>query len=139
LEERLFAAGSIDTNIGTVLSKAIENLSRLGELWEEATAERKRLIISLIFPEKLVFDGIHFQTTRLNEGASLIYTLNKGFSENKKGQREDFSALSNSVTRIGFKPMTPNLEGLCSIQLSYRAEMSDVDRKQGICKNTGTP
>lgn len=25
------------------------------------------------------------------------------------------------VTRIGFKPMTPNLEGLCSIQLSYRA------------------
>ena len=26
------------------------------------------------------------------------------------------------VTRIGFKPMTPNLEGLCSIQLSYRAE-----------------
>ena len=27
------------------------------------------------------------------------------------------------VTRIGFKPMTPNLEGLCSIQLSYRAGM----------------
>ena len=27
------------------------------------------------------------------------------------------------VTRIGFKPMTPNLEGLCSIQLSYRAEI----------------
>ena len=24
------------------------------------------------------------------------------------------------VIRIGFKPMTPNLEGLCSIQLSYR-------------------
>jgi hypothetical protein len=29
------------------------------------------------------------------------------------------SSLSN-VIRIGFEPMTPSLEGLCSIQLSYR-------------------
>jgi hypothetical protein len=27
------------------------------------------------------------------------------------------------VIRIGFKPMTPNLEGLCSIQLSYRTNL----------------
>jgi hypothetical protein len=33
--------------------------------------------------------------------------------------RPDFR-LVGFVTRIGFKPMTPNLEGLCSIQLSYR-------------------
>ena len=26
-----------------------------------------------------------------------------------------------TVTRIGFEPMTPSLEGWCSIQLSYRA------------------
>jgi hypothetical protein len=70
-------------------------------LWEEATAERKRLIIGSIFPEKLVFDGSGFQTTRLNEGARLIYTLNAGLSENKNGQSEEISALSNSVTRIG--------------------------------------
>jgi hypothetical protein len=27
------------------------------------------------------------------------------------------------VIRIGFEPMTPNLEGLCSIQLSYRTDL----------------
>jgi hypothetical protein len=27
------------------------------------------------------------------------------------------------VNRIGFEPMTPSLEGLCSIQLSYRSIM----------------
>ena len=111
-----------DTNIEGLLGKALENLSHLDQLWEEATAERKRLIIGSIFPEKLVFDRSGFQTTRLNEGARLIFTLNAGLSENKNGQSEDISTLSNSVTRIGFKPMTPNLEGLCSIQLSYRAK-----------------
>jgi hypothetical protein len=52
------------------------------------------------------FDGSGFQTTRLNEGARLIYTLNAGLSENKNGQSEEISTLSNSVTLSGFKPET---------------------------------
>jgi hypothetical protein len=74
----------------------------LDKLWEEATADRKRLIIGSIFPEKLIFDGFDFQTARLNEGAALVYTLNKGLAQNKKGQKTDISALSNSVTLFGF-------------------------------------
>ena len=70
LETRLFAANTVDTNIEALLRKALENLSRLDQLWEEATAEKKRLIIGSIFPEKLTFDGNRFQTTRLNEGES---------------------------------------------------------------------
>ncbi len=88
------------------LGKALENLARLEQLWEEATAERKRLIIGSIFPEKLIFDGKGFQTARLNEGARLIYTLNEGFSGNEKGQKTEKTALSNSVTLSGFKPET---------------------------------
>jgi site-specific DNA recombinase len=106
LEARLFSANASDTNIEGLLGKALENLSHLDQLWEEATAERKRLIIGSIFPEKLVFDGLGFQTTRLNEGARLIYTLNAGLSENKNGQSDEIFALSNSVTLSGFKPET---------------------------------
>lgn len=130
LESRLFTASSGDTDIEGLLRKAIENLSRLEQLWEEAIAERKRLIIGSIFPEKLVFDGNTFQTARLNEGVRLIYTLNEGFSGNEKGQKTDISALSSSVTRIGFKPMTPNLEGLCSIQLSYRVGSGKIKKNR---------
>lgn len=101
LEATLFAAGSGDTDIEALLSRALETLAHLEQLWEEATTERKRLIIGSIFPEKLVFDGNHFQTARLNEGARLIYTLNAGFSENKNGQREKNSPLSSMVTLSG--------------------------------------
>jgi hypothetical protein len=47
--------------------------------------------------------------------------VGQGFSENKNGQTEVNFDLSSQVNRIGFEPMTPNLEGLCSIQLSYRS------------------
>jgi hypothetical protein len=49
---------------------------RVNQLLEEAMAEKKRRIIGSIFPEKLTFYGLRFQTSRLNEGARLIYTLN---------------------------------------------------------------
>ena len=106
LESRLLNSNTPDTNIEALLRKAIEALTHLDRLWEEATAETKRQIIGSIFPEKLVFDGERFQTTRLNEGARLIYLLNEGCSENENGQREDFSTLSSSVTPSGFKPET---------------------------------
>jgi site-specific DNA recombinase len=63
--------------------------------------QKKRLIIGSIFPEKLTFDGKRFQTTRLNEGARLIYMLNESLSEKKNGQSKEISTLSCSVTRIG--------------------------------------
>ncbi len=33
--------------------------------------------------------------------------------------------MTKIVIRIGFEPMTPNLEGLCSIQLSYRTNSNN--------------
>jgi site-specific DNA recombinase len=126
LEARLFASNTSDTNIEVLLRKALENLSRLDQLWEEATAEKKRLIIGSIFPEKLTFDGKRFQTTRLNEGARLIYTLNEGLSENKNGQSEEISALSCSVTRAGFKPIHKSLvcKGFQGAAINYSPNYS---------------
>jgi len=73
----------VEHNCGALiclLKKAFENLAHLDQLWQEASAESKRLIIGSIFPEELVFDGSTFQTARL------IYLLNKGLGENKNGQ-----------------------------------------------------
>jgi len=97
LESRLISTQRQDTNIEGLLKKAFETLAQLGQLWQEATAERKRQIVGALFPEKLVFDGNRFQTARLNEGARLIYLMNKEMDENKNGQREDLSALSIPV------------------------------------------
>ena len=50
--------------------------------------------------------------------ANISFLTCMGKKETQKKKRNRSSALD--VIRIGFKPMTPNLEGLCSIQLSYR-------------------
>ena len=106
LECRLFDAQKQDPNIESLLKKAFETLAQLDQLWQDATAERKRMIIGALYPEKITFDGINFQTARLNEGARLVYLLNKELDENKNGQKEDISALSIPVTPSGFKPET---------------------------------
>ena len=74
------------TNIEPLLDKAVATLSCFDTLYEKANNKIKREIIGSIFPEKLVFDGMHYRTARLNEAVSLIYNLGKAFSENKNGQ-----------------------------------------------------
>src|SRR5579872_1722193 len=49
LESRLMSTNTPDTDIEKLLRKAIEALSHLDRLWEEATAEKKRQIIGSIF------------------------------------------------------------------------------------------
>jgi site-specific DNA recombinase len=120
LESRLIELTKESQNIEPFLNKAVETLSYLDKLYERADNKGKREIIGSIFPEKLTFDGFKYRTARLNEAVALIYSMGKGFSENKNGQTEENFDLSNSVIRIGFEPMTYCLEGSCSIQLSYR-------------------
>jgi hypothetical protein len=43
------------------------------------------------------------RAARVNEVAWLIYTLDADFSENKKGQKSDFSLLSCEVTPTGHR------------------------------------
>jgi site-specific DNA recombinase len=121
LENKLFSAGRIETNIGPMLDKAFKTLSNLETLYQDADLKTKRRIIGSIFPEKLVFNGNNYRTARVNEAVQLIFNVGEGFSENKNGQTEVNFDLSTQVNRIGFEPMTPSLEGLCSIQLSYRS------------------
>ena len=93
------------------LSIALVTLTSLDKLYENANNENKREIIASIYPEKLTFDGFHYRTARLNEAIRLIYSMGKGFNENKNGQSEADFDLSTLVNRIGFEPMTLSLEG----------------------------
>jgi site-specific DNA recombinase len=94
-------------NIEPLLNKALTMLTCLDKLYENADNKGKREIIGLIYPEKLVFDGFQYRTARLNEAVRLIYSLDKGFSENKNGQTESIFDLPTSVPRTGFEPAHP--------------------------------
>jgi site-specific DNA recombinase len=111
LESKLMELSKESSNIEPLLNKALTTLTSLDKLYENSNNENKRKIIGSIFPEKLTFDGFGYRTARLNEAVQLIYSLGKGFSENKNGQIETNFNLSNEVIWIGFEPMTLSLEG----------------------------
>jgi hypothetical protein len=95
------------SNIEPLLNKAVMKLSSLDELYEKADNKDKREIIGSIYPEKLVFDGFHYRTARLNEAVELIYKLGEGFRENENGQTESDFDLSTVVPGIGIEPIHP--------------------------------
>ncbi len=107
LESRLIELSQEGKNIEPLLNKALTTLTCLDKLYEKADNKAKREIIGSIYPEKLVFDGFHYRTARLNEAVALIYSLDKGFSEKENGQTESIFDLSTSVPRTGFEPAHP--------------------------------
>jgi DNA invertase Pin-like site-specific DNA recombinase len=72
LEAKIGSMSEETGDLAPILDKAIDNLAKLDKVWVEATTIRKRKIIGSIFPEKLVFDGENFRTTRVNEAVGLI-------------------------------------------------------------------
>jgi site-specific DNA recombinase len=72
LEAKIGSMSEEIGDMGPVLDKALKNLAKLDNIWIEATTIKKRQIIGSIFPEKLIFDGENFRTTRVNEAVGLI-------------------------------------------------------------------
>ncbi len=106
LEGKLSTTSNIQENIDSILGKAVNTLSRLDTLYENANSMKKRQIISSIFPEKLIFDGFNYRTPRLNEAVRLIFNMDKAFGENKNGTNDYKKHLSHQVTPQGLEPWT---------------------------------
>lgn len=100
LKARL-AAREEDQDMPGLLDAGIDNLLKLDYIYQDGEIEKKREIIGSMYPEKLTFDGERLRTTRINEAARIIYTLDKAFSENEKGQSGNIPALSSQVGRTG--------------------------------------
>ena len=66
-------------------------------MYETGDIEKKREVISSMYPEKLSFDGFSLRTTRINEAVRLIYALDKDFIQNKNRTNENKSHLSCQV------------------------------------------
>jgi site-specific DNA recombinase len=112
LEAKLSMPSEKINNINELLKSAINNLCRLDSLYENGTIRERRKIICSIYPEKLVFDGFHYRTARLNEAVRLIYTMDNGFNEIKNRQDGDILCLSGEVASTGIEPASGASEAL---------------------------
>ena len=106
LEVRLATQTEKQVDIQTLLTKAVNTLCKLDELYENGTIIEKRKIISSIYPEKLIFDGNEYRTSRLNDAVRLIYMLDKGFADIKNRKEGENSLLSGEVVLTGIEPVS---------------------------------
>ncbi len=77
----------------------------LPSFYVESAPYLKQRIIGSIFPEKILFSGNYFRTTRINVVAELIRSINKPFDRNKNGQFCEKSKLSCMVAPTGIEPV----------------------------------
>ncbi len=98
LEVRLSNYPTKGIKIDNIVNTAVDNVLRLDYLYEKGTITEKRQIVCSIYPEKLTFDGSNYRTPRLNEALRLIYAMDAGFREKKKGHSLNFERMSPNVT-----------------------------------------
>jgi site-specific DNA recombinase len=66
-------------------------------------------MIGSIYPENLIYDGIGFRTTRINEAVQLMYLINEQLDSNKKETNQNISDLSLMVECQGQQSNTYSL------------------------------
>jgi site-specific DNA recombinase len=114
LEAKLSAIPTQKEDIEGLLDKACQTLGQLDKVYMHSKTAKKRLLIGSIFPEKLILENNAYRTTSVNEAVQLIYNVDKGFSQKKMGQTNDFVNLSHQVIPLGLEPRAHTLKVYCS-------------------------
>ncbi|GAA3964881.1 recombinase family protein [Pedobacter ginsengiterrae] len=106
-------------NIKLVAERALINLKKLDVFYDNADVEGKRFLISCLFPEKLVYDGVQHRTQMVNQVAEHIYLKNKELEAKKMGQKSLKKTLPHRGWLMGLEPTTLGTTNQYSNQLSY--------------------
>ena len=85
------------SNLKPQIESALSAVNQLDGIYKLCNTEGKREIISSIFPDKLVYEGDIYRTSRINSVIECIYTVNQSLRKTKKS---DFSALSYEVAPL---------------------------------------
>jgi site-specific DNA recombinase len=104
LEAKLGTHNDEPLSIEPLLNKGIDNLLKLDYIYETGDIEKKREVISSMFPEKMTFDGTSLRTPRVNETVNFIYMIDNELGGNKNRTNGNNSNLSCEVEMRGFEP-----------------------------------
>ena len=89
-------------------------LKNLDKGYEQADLANKQKIISVIFPEKLVFENNGFRTKQVRKILERICATGKGSGRNKSGLALKFVCQSTEVTPVRIELTTQRLRVFCS-------------------------
>lgn len=108
----------LDKDFKKYMSFGMTLMQNLGLYYQNATVEAKQQFISLIFPEKLIFDNGEYRTGKINEALSWMINNSKGFKLSKQKQAAKNDDLSYKAPPAGLEPATYWLTANRSSQLS---------------------
>lgn len=107
LEAKFRDTESVNGNINELIEHGIGELKNLSQTYRNFSVERKRRLISSIYPEKLTFTGFGFRTGRTNNFLNYIYLVNSKLEDKKKWTSRDFKDLSTEVRQRRFELPRP--------------------------------
>ncbi|WEK71159.1 MAG: recombinase family protein [Candidatus Chryseobacterium colombiense] len=99
-------SSSEEENLEEKINQALNSITNISERYKNANTIDKRAIVGLIYPEKIIFDGENFQTTKINSFLNNIFLIKKELGNKKNRQRSEKSSNVGLVTSTGFKPVT---------------------------------
>ena len=81
-------------------------VNTVGSYFNEASLERKRKVLGLMFSEKLIYEKPEYRTYKTNEIISLFDSVGKAFSGHKKEKVSKNADFLCRVARTGIEPVT---------------------------------
>ncbi len=81
-------------------------VNTVGSYFNEASLEKKRKVLGLMFSEKLIYEKPEYRTYKTNEIISLFDSVGKAFSGHKKEKVSNNADFLCRVARTGIEPMT---------------------------------
>ena len=91
-------------NLTHDLTKGIDVMANLHNLYDNSNIEGKQRIIGSTFPRNFIFEENKVRTEDMNEAARWIMSGSKALRKNEKGENIDLSMLSPLVAPPGLEP-----------------------------------
>jgi len=92
-----------DLHVKDIVNQCVNRLSKLDELFLNASTSQKRMLIGSIFPEKLCFDKSKSRTTRINSIVNSMYLIDRELQGKKNEKKAKKSPLSHGVELARFE------------------------------------
>jgi len=86
-----------------LIDRSLSVMGRLGELYENACVEEKKIILSSTFSKKITFQDEKVRTLEINRFVNLIYLINSGLVAKKKGTNPSNLDLCRQVELARFE------------------------------------
>lgn len=101
LTKEISNTGQKDPELQKIKEFGFDFLRKLDKIFIASTLEEKNLVLGLMYPEKMIFNGKKFQTTFDKDIISLLSKADKAFKRKRERQKKNFDCLSQEVTPSG--------------------------------------